>query len=170
MVTAFTVQFAIKYQTATQTLIPGNSEILCVITSFNKQTITLFIVSNSRETFEQKVKSKQRNNGRWSTDIADLVPSAISSHFPYTLQGHYPCRLDSNYAIKNAIKLQADVSFGERCSNLCSDDTKGLVEPLETSVCAQNYSAAGSHHSQMVIVNLRELVVGQLLHKGQMLS
>ena len=71
---------------------------------------------------------------------------------------------------KNAIKLQADVSFRERCSNVCSDDTKGLVEALETSVCGQNYSAAGSQHSQMVIVNLRELVVGQLLHKGQMRS
>ena len=31
---------------------------------------SLFIVSNSSETFEQKVKSEQRYNGRWNTDIA----------------------------------------------------------------------------------------------------
>ena len=42
---------------------------------------SLFIVSNSSKTFEQKVKSEQRNNGRWNTDIADLVPSAISNRF-----------------------------------------------------------------------------------------
>ena len=71
--------------------------------------------------------------------------------FSYTLQWHYPCRLDANYAIKNVIKLQADVSFGKRCSNVCSDDAKGLVGPLETSICAQNYSdVAGSQDSRMV--------------------
>ena len=42
---------------------------------------SLFIVSNSSETLEQKVKSEQRDNGHWNTDVADLLPSAISNFF-----------------------------------------------------------------------------------------
>ena len=47
---------------------------------------SLFIVSNWSETFEQKVKSEQRDNGRWNTDVADLVPSAISNLFQCSIE------------------------------------------------------------------------------------
>ena len=42
---------------------------------------SLYIVLKPDETFQQKVESEQRNNGRWNTDTADLVPSAISNVF-----------------------------------------------------------------------------------------
>ena len=119
---------------------------------------SLFLVFKSGETFEQKVKSEQRDSGRWNTDIADLVPSAISNLFQCQIErfssGNIPyLKIDpelpaaeSNLKHTGNIQLVYSARHGMEHYDSCIDKTtenndESTVETDKHSGCNEDESS-----------------------------
>ena len=123
---------------------------------------------NSSETFEQKVKSEQRDNGQWNTDVADLVPSAISNLFQCSIErfssGDIPyLKIDlelsaaesSNLKHTGNIQLAYSARQGNEHYDSCIDrtpDNNDDVTGDESTVETENHSGCSEDKSSDIII------------------